>query len=254
MDGLDRITSGHRPWCAADCFGIKAHGADPPSRQRRLPKAACDIAVVPHTPPFPLRVAPVTGLREQGTLSETKSAVIRLVHHMKGQSKTVLFTELLPDDAGEYSRMNVSSIVDTWIRRRMIKSNGELARLIHIAKTRGINASNQVRGFHIRPKGLCIETPCVGPGEMVVGTARKMREREETRQRRRAERHLENLQHQLSIRERMAAVEEGVRNRDLQIARQEIEALEEKLANQLDSRDRTRKERRVDPDPGESQA
>lgn len=55
--------------------------------------------------------------------------------------------------------MNISSIVDTWIRLRQTEANGELSRLIHIAESRGINASNQVRAFYIRPDGLDIDTP-----------------------------------------------------------------------------------------------
>lgn len=216
------------------------------------------IRLVEHWQPDLSVLDPVTGLREQGTLSETKSAVVRLVNHMKERGHTVLFTELLPDDAGGHSSMNISSIVDTWIRLRMIESNGEFSRLIHIAKSRGINASNPIREFHIRPEGLSIETPYVGPGEMVVATAKKTREHEEARQQRHAERHLDNLRHQLSIRERMAALQseldEADQERDLENARQEIEALEDQLANQLDGRVRSRKERQADRDPGESQA
>jgi len=216
------------------------------------------IRLIDKRQPDFLVLDPVTSLREQGTLSATKSALVRLVNHLKEQGKTVMFTELLPDDAGDYSSMNISSIVDTWIRLRQVESNGEFARLIHVAKSRGTDASNQVREFHIRPEGLSIEMPYVGPGEMVVGTAKKMREREESRQKLRAERRLDTLRRRLSLRERMAALqqelEDAEQQRDLEELRQEIESLEAQLANQSDSLDFTRKARMGDPDPHDSRA
>lgn len=216
------------------------------------------IRLVETRQPDVLILDPVTSLREQGTLSETKSAVVRLVNHMKERGKTVLFTELLPDDAGDHSSMNISSIVDTWIRLRQIETNGEFSRLIHVAKSRGINASNQVREFQIRPDGLGIEMPYVGPGEMVVGTAKKMRERDEARQKLHAERHLDTLRRQLSIRERMARLQreldETEHRSKLEDLQREIEALENQLASQSENREFTRQERLGDRDPHESQA
>lgn len=199
---------------------------------------------------------PVSSLREQGTLTETKSAVLRLVNHLKERGVTLVFTELLPDYADEHSNMNISSIVDTWIRLRMIESNGEFARLLHVAKSRGIRGSKQVREFHITPEGLNIEMPYIGPGEMVVGTAKKVREQDEARQKQRLERRLENLRKQLSIQQRMLSLQqqlEEVRdNKELESLRQEIESLENQLDDQSRSRNFVRSKRLDDQPPHES--
>lgn len=190
---------------------------------------------------------PVSSLREQGSITETKSTILRLVNHLKDDGMTLVLTELLPDAAEEHSTMNISSIVDTWIRLRLVEVNGELARLIHIAKSRGIKASNQVLEFRISSEGLGIEMPYIGPGEMVVGTAKKAREQEELRQRRHAEQRLKDLRRQLAAREQILALqrelEEASESQDLDRLRLEIESLEMQLANQADDRDLARRAR-----------
>jgi circadian clock protein KaiC len=198
----------------------------------------------PETSPI---IDPVTSLREQGTLNETKSAILRLINHLEGQGATMILTELLPDYAEDQSTMNISSIVDTWIRLRLVENNGEFARLIHIAKSRGIKGSNQVREFHIASGGLGIEMPYIGSGEMVVGTARIMREHEESCQKRYAERQLENLRQQVAIKEKMTSLRREMKDaedaQDIARLKQEIESLENQRASQLESREFVLKER-----------
>jgi len=205
------------------------------------------IRLVERRQPDLLVLDPVSSLREQGSLNEAKAAIVRLVNHVKSLGKTMLFTELLPDDTGESSTMNISSIVDTWIRLRMTESHGEFTRLIHVAKSRGIAASNQVREFHISSRGLNIETPYMGPGEMVVGTAKKIRERQEAREKARAEQQLAIVRRQLSIRERMAELrrelEGSEQQQELEALKHEIETLEDQLSNQSDNQEFTRRKR-----------
>lgn len=97
---------------------------------------------------------PITALSDMGDSRNFKNTVIRLCHIIKSLGVTALLTELIPDDAGGTSSMNVSSLVDTWIRLRRMETDRELTRLIHIHRSRGSATDNRVRELLISGNGL----------------------------------------------------------------------------------------------------
>ncbi len=49
--------------------------------------------------------------------------------------------------------MHISSIMDTWIVVRNVRSDTELSRRLHVVKARGMAHSNQVRRMEITEQG-----------------------------------------------------------------------------------------------------
>lgn len=115
-------------------------------------------------------VDPITSLLDLGSVMEVKLMFIRFISYMRLRKKTLLFTELLPDDADGYSQLGLSSLTDTWVRLRYIEQSGEFNRLLYISKSRGIKTSNQVKEFLIKGEGIIVEDPYVGDEEMVFGS------------------------------------------------------------------------------------
>lgn len=113
---------------------------------------------------------PVTALTDIATESSFKNSILRLVHLLKEKGITVILTELLPDHSASLSTLNISSMVDTWIRLRQQEINAEFIRLIHIHKSRGHATRRNTREFSITHKGISIEAPYTGTGEVVFGS------------------------------------------------------------------------------------
>jgi len=113
---------------------------------------------------------PISSLLDLGSILDVKMIFIRFISYMKSKNKTLLFTELLPDSAGERSFLGLSSLIDTWIRLSHVANNGELNRLLFIAKSRGTKTSNQIKEFVISDTGIHIEEPYIGDKEMVFGS------------------------------------------------------------------------------------
>lgn len=118
---------------------------------------------------------PISAFLETCSHMEVKMLLIRFIALMKVKGVTLILTELIPDGAGEYSNLSISSMSDTWIRLRQIEHNGEFNRLINIIKSRGIKTSNQVKEFYITDEGITIEEPYIGDSQMLFGSAKKAR-------------------------------------------------------------------------------
>lgn len=99
---------------------------------------------------------PISALDELGSKTAFKNVVLRLCHLLKNKKVTVLMTELLPDDSNNYSSLNVSSIVDTWIRLRRDEIDGNFERFIYVHKARGQKTSSKIERFEITNNGLKI--------------------------------------------------------------------------------------------------
>jgi len=99
---------------------------------------------------------PISALSDLGDSRTFKNMAIRLCHALKARGVTTVLTELLPDDAGSVSKLNVSSLVDSWIRLGRIERGGEMRRKIQIQKSRGAATSREIRELHITSKGLTI--------------------------------------------------------------------------------------------------
>ncbi|MBK1646635.1 circadian clock protein KaiC [Thiocapsa imhoffii] len=125
---------------------------------------------------------PVSSLSERRDVSGAKEMLLRLLYLIKEEGVTTLATELLSDDSLGVSHLDVSSMIDVWIKLRRLENDGEMNRLITVIKARGLPISDQVKEFRITPSGLQIIDPYMGEGGIVYGTARiaRLAEDEET--------------------------------------------------------------------------
>jgi circadian clock protein KaiC len=123
---------------------------------------------------------PITNLVTVGQLRDVKSMLMRLLDFLQNEGITVLFTALIFDkESSLQTDEGISSLVDAWIQVRDIEGNGERNRGIYIMKSRGMGHSNQVREFVITNKGLELIDVCLGPGGILVGSARQAQELQE---------------------------------------------------------------------------
>ena len=83
--------------------------------------------------------------------------MLRLVDYLKNQGVTALFLSL--QEGEEPSDMHISSIMDTWIVVRNVRSDMELSRRLHIVKARGMAHSSQVRRMEITSAGVRLTDP-----------------------------------------------------------------------------------------------
>jgi len=102
---------------------------------------------------------PISSLRDIGNQHEFKGTVLRLSAMLNKLGVTAIMTELVPDDARGYSSLNVSSLVDTWIRLARVERDGLLERLITVQKSRGSKTSDRVEQFSINADGFRICRP-----------------------------------------------------------------------------------------------
>lgn len=122
---------------------------------------------------------PITNLITVGNSSEVKSILIRLIDFLQQEQITVMFTALsLPAGSNGTQEEEVSSLVDLWIALQDIELNGERNRGIYVLKSRGMKSSNQVREFIISDEGIKVEELLIGPGGILVGSARRAYELE----------------------------------------------------------------------------
>jgi len=100
---------------------------------------------------------PFDSLDHVGTLRDTTSMMIRLIDFYKAQSVTTLLTNLTTGGTAlEGSGMAISSLVDTWLVIRNLESDSERNRSLTIVKSRGMAHSNQIRGFLLTSRGVCL--------------------------------------------------------------------------------------------------
>jgi len=125
-------------------------------------------------------VDPITNLTEVGPPIEVKSMLTRLIDFFKGEKITAMFTSLTAGGANlDQSEVGVSSLMDTWLVVRNLESGGERNRALYVLKARGMAHSNQVREFVLSAQGVQLIDVYAGGGEVLVGTARLLREAHE---------------------------------------------------------------------------
>lgn len=159
--------------------------------------------------PSVIIIDPVSNLSDIGSIRETKSMLARFVDFLKTRQVTALFTCLR--QSGSESEVGVSSVMDVWIRLRMVESDGEQNRLLHIIKARGMAHSRQVREFVLSDKGVQLLDVYVGPSGVLTGSARVAQENRERAERLGRQREFERLQsglkrRKLELEARMAAL------------------------------------------------
>ncbi|MET0010127.1 MAG: circadian clock protein KaiC [Candidatus Thiodiazotropha sp. 6PLUC9] len=156
------------------------------------------INLVEKESPELLVLDPVSALIDMGSSRMVKMLMIRFISYIEGLGTTLVLTELLPDASDDYSELAISSLVDTWFRLRQVESNGELNRLINVVKSRGCKTSNQVKEFTIGESGIVLEDPYIGEGELVIGSAKISRIKQDQQEVERKRHELEQVERALS--------------------------------------------------------
>jgi circadian clock protein KaiC len=156
------------------------------------------IDLVEKESPALLVLDPVSALMDMGSSRMVKMLMIRFISYIKALGTTLILTELLPDASDDYSELAISSLVDSWLKLRQVESNGELNRLINVVKSRGSKSSNQVKEFTIGDRGIMVEDPYIGEGELVVGSAKATRIQQEIEEEERKRYELDQVEHALA--------------------------------------------------------
>lgn len=107
--------------------------------------------------PDVLVIDPISALTDMGETFSAKSVMVRLCSFLKSHGVTTVISELLPDDAHDVSSMNISSMIDSWIRVRLVERDNRFQRRVHVRKSRGQAVDQDVKGFRITNQGIVIE-------------------------------------------------------------------------------------------------
>jgi circadian clock protein KaiC len=102
--------------------------------------------------PVSVVVDPFSALIASGAHYQTTSMALRFADYLKSHTITALYISL--QDAGGATDLDVSSIVDTWIVLRNLRSEADLSRRLHIVKARGMAHSSDVRRMEITSGGV----------------------------------------------------------------------------------------------------
>jgi circadian clock protein KaiC len=102
--------------------------------------------------PAAVVVDPFSALVASGAHYQAHSMALRFTDYLKSQAITALYLSL--EDTGGATGLDVSSIMDTWIVVRNMRSDTDLSRRFHIVKARGIAHSSEVRRMEITGGGI----------------------------------------------------------------------------------------------------
>jgi len=136
-----------------------------------------------------LAVDPASALGKSGNAQLAHGVVGRLVDWAKSRGITLLCTSLVDAThaAQEGTALQISTIADAWIHLEYLAHSGERNRGLSIIKSRGTAHSNQVREMILSHEGVTLADVYTAGGQVLMGSLRLEREREEQQARRRAE-------------------------------------------------------------------
>jgi circadian clock protein KaiC len=122
---------------------------------------------------------PVSDLLRIGSGADVSAMLTRQVDYLKARGVTTLFTNLVSEVGLNPSDEQITSLVDTSILVKTLEGNGELNRVLHVAKSRGMAHSNQIREFLLTAQGIELADVYVGPQGVLTGSARQAQEAQE---------------------------------------------------------------------------
>lgn len=99
---------------------------------------------------------PISALTDQRQHGQGKEMLMRLFHMLKELGVTVIATELMGDSGGRVSYLEVSSIIDVWIKLRRDEHDNRLRRLLTVVKARGLPTSDEVKEYFITNSGITV--------------------------------------------------------------------------------------------------
>jgi circadian clock protein KaiC len=126
-------------------------------------------------------IDPVSALAKAGNEETAYSVAERLLDWSKAAGITLVCTSLLHEATSfsEGTPLQISTIADTWIHLNYLVHAGERNRGLSIIKSRGTSHSNQVRELVLSSKGVTLADAYSAGGEVLMGTLRWAKEREE---------------------------------------------------------------------------
>ncbi|ABM62992.1 circadian clock protein KaiC [Halorhodospira halophila] len=108
---------------------------------------------------------PASAMSDRQKDRQGKEMLLRLFYMLKREGVTVVATELLPDYSDGFSTMDVSSIVDVWIKLRRDERDGKLRRLLNVVKARGLPTSDRIQEYYLSSDGVhVVNTADTGDG------------------------------------------------------------------------------------------
>jgi circadian clock protein KaiC len=123
---------------------------------------------------------PVGSLAQAGDDHDANTMLVRLMDFLKLRGITAFLTNLTTaGDAQEATKVDISSLVDTWLLVRDIELAGERNRAMYVLKSRGMAHSNQLREFHLTDQGVELMDVYVGPEGVLTGSSRLSQEARE---------------------------------------------------------------------------
>ena len=147
--------------------GLLRFHAARPSLQGLEPHLALMLKEISDFRPEVAVVDPLSALMSIGSLHQTQGMLLRLIDHLKTVGVTALFTSLQSHDAD--SGIAISSIMDSWIMVENRHDGNDLARRLHIIKSRGMAHSAEMRRMLITKSGVqLIGIPAVETGRGIA--------------------------------------------------------------------------------------
>lgn len=131
--------------------------------------------------PTCLVIDSLSALNKAGGQVAALDVTLRLLDYAKLHGITVLCTSLVEsaDADSEKTAIGISTVADTWMQLAYVNRGGERNRTLTIIKSRGTKHSNQVREMILSSEGIELRDAYSVGGELLLGTARWEREREE---------------------------------------------------------------------------
>jgi circadian clock protein KaiC len=122
---------------------------------------------------------PVSDLMRIGSGDDVSAMLTRQVDYLKARGVTTLFTNLVSERGSTPSDEQITSLVDSSILVKTMEGNGELNRVLYVAKSRGMAHSNQIREFLLTDQGIELADVYVGSQGVLTGSARQAQEAQE---------------------------------------------------------------------------
>jgi circadian clock protein KaiC len=122
-----------------------------------------------------LVIDPVSTLAQSGNELTAHGAAERLIDWAKTHRITLVCTSLLDETSSSINgstRLQISTLSDTWIHLSYLVQAGERNRGLSIVKSRGTPHSNQVRELILSSKGVTLTDIYTAGGEVLMGTLR----------------------------------------------------------------------------------
>ncbi len=138
-----------QPWIDAGL--LRYHSARPSMGGLEM-HLALMLKEIRDTRPDVVIVDPLSALLASGTGSQTAVMALRLIDYLKTLGVTSLFLSLQGSE--DETALHISSIMDTWIVLRNVRSDTELSRRLHVVKARGMAHSSEVRKMEISHTGV----------------------------------------------------------------------------------------------------